>query len=129
LKLQKNKTRAIEGKEYYKWVIVVPPEQIEELHWDEGEELESFVKNDQLRIRLMTKTSKENEKMNYEQFKQIIKEELLTEPSGLTWTEIKSRRPELYQKLPNNLWVRTLEREIGLVRNKIGTKTIWKLKN
>lgn len=67
-------------------------------------------------------------KMTYEEFKKIIKEELEKEAAGLSWTEIKSRRSELYQKVPNNLWVRTLESDIGLMREKVGLKTIWRLK-
>jgi hypothetical protein len=128
LKLQRQVTREIEGKEYYKWVIIIPPEQIEGLGWREGMELESMIKEDSLLIRAMVNSSKKSEKMTYEEFKKIIKEELEKEPEGLSWTEIKKRRPELYQKVPNNLWVRTLEREIGLIKEKVGTKTIWRLK-
>jgi hypothetical protein len=122
-------SRETEGKEYYKWVIVIPPEQIDRLGWSEGMELDSIVKGDGLLIRPMTEPPEKSEKMTYEVFKKIIKEELEKEPKGLTWTDIKSRRPELYQKVPNNLWVRTLEREIGLIKEKVGTKTIWRLKH
>jgi antitoxin component of MazEF toxin-antitoxin module len=128
MRLQKHASREVEGKEYYKWVIVIPPEQIEELHWNEGLELESIVRQDRLIVRPMTNPPEKEEKMSYEDFKQIINEELAKESEGLTWTDIRLRRPELYQKVPNNLWVRTLEREIGLRKKKIGTKTIWKLK-
>lgn len=128
MKLQKQVTREIEGKEYHKWVIIIPPEQIERLNWEEGMELESMAKGNDLMIRPMTNPPEKSEKMTYEEFKKIIKEELEKEPKGLSWTEIKKRRHELYQKVPNNLWVRTLEREIGLTKEKVETKTIWRLK-
>ncbi|MEM3697459.1 MAG: hypothetical protein QXQ94_08195 [Candidatus Bathyarchaeia archaeon] len=70
----------------------------------------------------------EMKKMTYEDFKRIVKEELEKEQKGLTWIELKRRRPELYQNVPNNRWVRNLEKEIGLVREKGGAKTIWRIK-
>jgi antitoxin component of MazEF toxin-antitoxin module len=128
VKLQKTVSREVEGKEYYKWLIIIPPENIEKLHWKDGEELESKVKDDDLIIRLMTEKSKKNDKMTYDDFKKIVKEELEKEPKGLTWTQIREKRPELYQKVPNNLWVYTLERDVGLLKKKVGTKTLWRLK-
>jgi len=56
----------------------------------------------------------EMKKMTYEEFKQIIKEELTKEPAGLTWSQIRERRPELYQRFPANQWVRQMEKDIGL---------------
>lgn len=128
MKLQKHLAREIEGKEYFKWVVVIPPEHIEVLGWQEGIELESNVKGDSLVIRPITNPLEKPKKMTYDEFKKMVKEELEKEPKGLSWTEIKKRRPELYQSIPNNLWVRTLENEIGLIRKKVGTKTIWRLK-
>lgn len=66
--------------------------------------------------------------MSYEEFKQIIKEELKKSPEGLTWTQIRERRPELYQKFPANQWVTQMEKDIGLVRSKKAGKVVWKLK-
>jgi hypothetical protein len=40
MRLQKHGSRKVEGKEYFKWTIVVPPAEIEELGWTEGMELE-----------------------------------------------------------------------------------------
>ena len=39
MRLQKNKTRKVKGKEYFKWSVVIPPEEVEGLGWKEGEEL------------------------------------------------------------------------------------------
>ena len=68
------------------------------------------------------------EKMTYEEFKQMIKDELEKAPDGLTWTQIRERRPELYQRFPANQWVRQMEKDIGLVREKVKGKVYWMLK-
>lgn len=39
MKLQKRQTRKYEGKDYFKWVVTIPPDEIEELGWKEGMEL------------------------------------------------------------------------------------------
>lgn len=65
--------------------------------------------------------------MTYEEFKQIIKEELQKAPDGLTWTQIRKRRPEIYQKFPANQWVRRMEKDIGLIRSREKEKTLWGL--
>lgn len=41
--LQKQKAREYKGKSIYKYVIVIPPKDIEELGWKEGTELEGTV--------------------------------------------------------------------------------------
>jgi len=76
----------------------------------------------------MTYRPEGTKKMTYEEFKQIIKEELEKAPNGLTWTQIRERRPELYQRFPANQWVRRLEKDIGLVRERIKGRTVWKAK-
>ena len=76
----------------------------------------------------MSNESEATKKMSYEKFKQIIEEELKKSPDGLTWTQIRERRPELYQKFPANQWVKQMEKDIGLSRSKRAGKTIWKLK-
>ncbi len=48
VKLQKQLSRRVGNEEYAKWVVVIPPEQIEKLGWDEGVELESNPKNNNL---------------------------------------------------------------------------------
>lgn len=68
-----------------------------------------------------------SEKMSYKEFRDIIQNVLKTEPNGLTWTEIR-KRANLYQKFPNNRWVHKLEDDIGLIREKVKGRPIWKLK-
>jgi len=43
MKLQRVKAREYKGKTIYKWIIVIPPKDIEELEWREGIELEGTV--------------------------------------------------------------------------------------
>jgi len=63
----------------------------------------------------------------YGKFRTQIERILKVEPEGLTWTEIKQRL-NLPQKVPNNRWVRKMEKDIGLERKTIKGKTYWKLK-
>jgi antitoxin component of MazEF toxin-antitoxin module len=51
MRLQKQLSNVIEGKEYPKFVIIVPPSTVQELEWDAGEELEHEVKDKALIIR------------------------------------------------------------------------------
>lgn len=39
MKLQKQRTREVKGKEYFRWTVVIPPNEVESLGWKEGEEL------------------------------------------------------------------------------------------
>lgn len=69
-----------------------------------------------------------SENMSYEEFRDKIENVLKKEPNGLSWTEIR-KKASLYQKFPNNKWVAKLQEDIGLVREKIKGKPIWKLKS
>lgn len=75
---------------------------------------------------------REKNKMSYEEFRDAIKETLEKNPEGLSWKEIK-HLANLQQKVPNNRWVRWLERDIGLVRKEDVRRqevkrTIWRLR-
>ena len=51
MRLQKQKTREVKGKEYFRWSVVIPTAEVEELGWKEGEELEPELKGKTLVIR------------------------------------------------------------------------------
>ncbi len=51
MRLQKQKTREVKGKEYFRWTVVIPPEEVKSLGWEEGDELEPQVKKDDLLIK------------------------------------------------------------------------------
>ena len=63
----------------------------------------------------------------YKLFMRKIEAILKAEPDGLTWTEIK-KRLNLPQKVPNNKWVRQMERDIGLTRSREARGVVWRLK-
>jgi len=51
VRLQKQKTRVVKGKEYFRWTVVIPPKKIDELGWNDGTELESKTKKGRLILR------------------------------------------------------------------------------
>lgn len=51
MRLQRQMSRKYKDIEYSKWVITVPPRQIEELGWAEGEFLESNVVDKELIVK------------------------------------------------------------------------------
>jgi hypothetical protein len=51
VKLQKQKTRRVKGKNYFRWTVVIPPKRIEQLAWNEGTELEAKTKKGRLVLR------------------------------------------------------------------------------
>ncbi len=63
MQLQKQLNRIVENKEYSKYLLVVPPQVVEELQWKEGEELEHEVKNQSLIIRKSSSASNEAENL------------------------------------------------------------------
>jgi bifunctional DNA-binding transcriptional regulator/antitoxin component of YhaV-PrlF toxin-antitoxin module len=48
MKLQKRFSRKVGKREYAKWIITIPPKEIELLGWKEGEELEADKTDDKL---------------------------------------------------------------------------------
>lgn len=50
MKLQKQLSRRVGNKKYPKWVITIPPKQVRELGWMEGEFLEGKVNGQELVI-------------------------------------------------------------------------------
>jgi hypothetical protein len=63
-------------------------------------------------------------KIPYEKFSEKVKVLLKENPEGLTWGDIKTKAG-FPQKVPNNAWVRSMEKDIGLIRKKRGTAIIW----
>ncbi len=57
VKLQKQLSRKVEGKVYPKYVVTIPPKQIEALGWKEGEELDGAIYDDKF---IITKRKKIN---------------------------------------------------------------------
>lgn len=51
MRLQKQKTREVNGKEYFRWTVVIPPDEVEKLGWEEGDELRPNRKGNKLVIK------------------------------------------------------------------------------
>jgi len=51
VRLQKQLSRKVGNIEYPKWVIIVPPKQIDALGWKEGEYLESKINGQELIVK------------------------------------------------------------------------------
>jgi bifunctional DNA-binding transcriptional regulator/antitoxin component of YhaV-PrlF toxin-antitoxin module len=48
MRLQKQVNRVVDNKEYSKYILIVPPEDVEKLGWEAGEELSHEVKEETL---------------------------------------------------------------------------------
>lgn len=59
MKLQKQLSRKVGQTEYPKYVVTIPPSQVMELGWKEGEKLEAKVNGTKL---ILTPTKKERKK-------------------------------------------------------------------
>lgn len=62
MKLQKQLSRKVGDKEYAKWVVAIPPKQIEALGWNEGQSLEGEITDQQLTIRKVSESETEKRK-------------------------------------------------------------------
>ncbi len=51
MRLQRSLSRRYHGKDYAKWIIVIPPKQVRELGWEEGDDLEAVTKGHALIVR------------------------------------------------------------------------------
>jgi len=130
MRLQKHKVRKSGDKEYFKWVLIVPPNRIEQLGWREGIELKDEVNGESLCIKPLSKDELKDfqDKPLYEDFKKSVKNILERHPSGLTWTQIRDKL-NFPQKYPYNQWVKKLEQDIGLKRIKTGGDLFWSSEN
>lgn len=66
--------------------------------------------------------------MRYADFGRAIQEELLKNPAGLTWAELKERL-DLPYKQPCPEWVKRMKEEVGLsrARGPAGRAYVWKI--
>ncbi len=119
MRLQRHLTRKLKGKEYAKWILTVPPEEVEKLKWKEGEILNTEITTEGLLV-------KKTYDLSYTEFKSKLTELLNARESGFTWQEIR-KKLNMEQTVPNNKWVTQLENEIGLKRRKEGATTYWYL--
>lgn len=117
MRLQKQSAYKYKGDLKYKYIIVLPPSLINDLNWGGGLELKAKIE----RGGIFIYPSKE---LNYDEFKSEIQELLRNSKVGIPWIKIKNKL-NLSQTVPNNSWVRRLERDIGLKRRREGKTTYW----
>jgi hypothetical protein len=133
VRLQKQKAYKLDdGRFQYKYVVTLPEPAIAELEWKEGSELDVRVSDKSLVIDFISKPiPKEkrviNTKMDYNEFRDRIRKVLEYNDKGMTWTEIRALL-KLDQVVPNNKWVRQLEKDIALLRTRRSDGTIvWRV--
>jgi hypothetical protein len=51
VKLQKQLSRRYRGKDYAKWLVVIPPSVVDKLGWAEGEDLEPRIEGHELKLK------------------------------------------------------------------------------
>jgi bifunctional DNA-binding transcriptional regulator/antitoxin component of YhaV-PrlF toxin-antitoxin module len=132
MRLQKVKAYSKDDRVQYKYQIILPTETIDTLGWKEGSELKDTIKGKSLVIDFVAEPSPRarkvaEPKMTYEEFRDKIKN-LLQYSDGMTWTEIRTKL-NLDQVVPNNKWVREMEKDIGLLRLKDPRGLIWRLRH
>lgn len=133
MKLQKVVAYKYGDKTHYKYIITIPEETISELGWKEGSELKDSIKSGSLVVDFVSvpvkKRPKATEpKMSYEEFRDKIKNALQYSDHGMTWTELRNQL-KLEQVVPNNKWVRLMEKDIGLERIKDIRGVVWRIKH
>jgi hypothetical protein len=66
--------------------------------------------------------------MKYLEFRDAIQHELVDNPGGLTWIQLRKRLSLPYEK-PCQTWIAQLEKEIGLKReSRVHGALIWQVK-
>ena len=122
MRIQKVKAYKLDKNRWqFKYVITLPETTLQELNWPEGSELKATVEGKSLVLTIDTTPPRPKRviKTNwpYPQFRDKVKTTLQYSDKGMTWTEIREAL-KLDQVVPNNKWVRQLEKDIGLMRVK-----------
>jgi hypothetical protein len=126
-------SRRTSDRTYYKFLVTVPEALVRKLQWEPGAELvevcsvESHVLTQVRRMKSSKVPKKMVKESSYDEFQSRIAQELRKHPEGRSWSQIRDAL-RLPQKVPNNAWVRQMENDIGLLRLKSATGTLWRLK-
>ena len=131
MKLQKVHAYDYGDRSQFKHIVTLQEDLINQLGWKSGSELEATIHGDRIQIRFVSKPVR-NEKpkmlepsMTYPEFRNKIKGALEHKDNGMTWTELRESL-ELEQVVPNNRWVRQLEKDIGLKRTRDAKGVVWR---
>ena len=129
MKLQRHFAYTYKGRKHYKNVLTIPDNIVNELGWNIGDEIEMISKGNTLHLQATpTRMSRPIAvaKDPYEDLRDEIEKILEPRAQGLSWTQIREIL-QLSQKAPYHKWAKRMEKDIGLVREKKGSKTIWRL--
>ena len=128
MRLQRQTSRRVGGKSYEKWVITLPAPLVSKLGWDEGTDLDAEAQGELLILRRKEDGGEveQPEKQDYEAFKRQVHDGLKGERKGLTWSQLREKQG-MKQARPFHDWVRALEKDIGLIRQRKGTQIYWRL--
>lgn len=132
MRLQRVESRSVGNRTYHKYVLTLPEDLIDAAGWEAGGEIKAKLRGHEVILsytaeEVGTQSRAKKAGSDYEQFRDRIRAALASESEGLTWRELRDRLT-LDQKVPNNVWVRRMERDIGLLRVKGSTGTRWRLK-
>jgi hypothetical protein len=115
---------------YHKFVLTLPEELVNSVGWEAGGEVTAKVRGREVvlsyEVAQGAAAGSKRTRSEYEDFRDRIRSELVSNAKGLTWQELR-KSLRLDQKVPNNLWVRRMERDIGLLRIKVAGGTLWRL--
>ena len=131
MKLQKVHAYDYGNRSQFKHIITLQEDLINQLGWESGSELEATIRDNGIQISFVSKPIKNEKpktlepKMTYPEFRDKIKGALEHKDNGMTWTELKESL-ELEQVVPNNRWVRQLEKDIGLKRVRDTKGVVWR---
>lgn len=133
MKLQKQRAYKLPDNRWqYKYVITLPESVIDKLGWQAGSELQATIRDKSVVVDFVSNPVKRGrrivaDKMTYDEFRDKIKGTLEYNDKGMTWTQIRDKL-KLNQVVPNNKWVRRMEKDIGLIRVK-GTDgvVLWRM--
>lgn len=132
MKLQKVHAYNYGDKSHYKYVVTLPEDLIYELDWESGSELNVQKIEDKIQISFVSPPIKNPKpkviepKMSYAEFREKIQDALEYRDDGATWTELRDQL-HLEQVVPNNKWVRQLEKDIGLKRIREMKGVVWRI--
>lgn len=132
MRLQRVESRKVGSRRYYKFVLTLPEELVRSAGWVAGDTIQGEARGSE--ITLIPERSPGTlgkviaRESDYEAFRARISRALSSSKIGLTWTQLRDSLG-LPQRVPNNIWVRRLESDIGLLRVKsAGKGTLWKLR-
>jgi antitoxin component of MazEF toxin-antitoxin module len=123
MKIQKVKAYKLDKNRWqFKYVITLPEATLQELSWPEGSELKATVEGQSLVLTIDTTPPKKprrviTTKLTYQEFRDKVRQTIQYSDNGMTWTQIREKL-KLDQVVPNNKWVRQMEKDIGLMRVK-----------